>query len=96
METQQIARDDLCCPPLLTVTGAQAQARNEFIAALRHAVLIPHASPGGKAEAVARQILDRGQPLFTLEDDENTGLRSFGAQAYRIDWIRRVCWEIDG
>jgi len=70
-------------------TGAQAQTRNEFIAALSHAVLIPHASPGGKAEAVARQILDRSQPLFTFEDDENTELLKLGAQPYRIDRIQR-------
>jgi predicted Rossmann fold nucleotide-binding protein DprA/Smf involved in DNA uptake len=70
-------------------TGAQAQARNEFVAALSHAVLIPHASPGGKAEAVARQVLDRSQPLFTFEDDENTELLHRGAQPYHIDRLDR-------
>jgi predicted Rossmann fold nucleotide-binding protein DprA/Smf involved in DNA uptake len=69
-------------------TGAQARARNEFLAALSHAVLIPHASPGGKAEAVARRILDRDQPLFTL-DDEDTELRKLGAQPYQIDLLLR-------
>jgi predicted Rossmann fold nucleotide-binding protein DprA/Smf involved in DNA uptake len=69
-------------------TGAQAQTRNEFVAALSHAVLIPHASPGGKAEAVARQVLDRSQPLFTF-DDENTELLHRGAQPYHIDRLDR-------
>lgn len=70
-------------------TGAQAQARNEFVAALSHAVLIPHASPGGKAEAVGRQVLDRSQPLFTFEDDENIELLHRGAQPYHIDRLDR-------
>ena len=76
-------------PAVTRTTGAQAQARNEFIAALSHAVLIPHASPGGKADAVARHVLDRSQPLFTFEDDENTGLLNLGAQPYQIDRIQR-------
>lgn len=74
-------------PAVTRTTGAQAQVRNEFIAALCHAVLIPHAVPGGKAESLARQIVDGGQPLFTFEDDENTEFLQLGAQPYRIDWI---------
>lgn len=70
-------------------TAARAQARNEFIAALSHAVLIPHAAPGRKADAVARQILDQSQPLFTFEDEENEELRNLGAQPYRIDRVQR-------
>lgn len=68
--------------------GAQAKARNEFVAALSHAVLIPHSSPGGKAEALARHVLDRSQPLFTF-DDENTELLHRGAQPYHIDRLDR-------
>jgi len=70
-------------------TAAQAQARNEFIAALCHAVLIPHASPGGKAEAIAPRILVQSQPLFTFPEDENTELLKLGAQPYQIDRVQR-------
>ena len=80
-------------PAVTRTTGVQAQARNEFIAALSHAVLIPHASAGGKAEAVARQILDRSQPLFTFDDDENTELLDLGAKPYQIDRIQRCLLE---
>ncbi len=67
---------------------SQAQTRNEFVAGLADAVLVPHASPGGKAESVARHILERGQPLFTFEDDENAGLLKLGALPYDIRHIR--------
>ena len=38
---------------IMTATKDRAAIRNEFVAALSDVVLIPHASPGGKAEAVA-------------------------------------------
>ncbi len=65
-------------------TKAHAQARNEFIVAHAAAVLIPHASPGGKAEAVARSALDRGKRLFTFDDEENQGLIQAGAAPFGI------------
>jgi len=67
---------------------ANAQARNEFVATLATAVLVPHASPGGKADAVARQVLERGHPLFTFEDEENAGLLRLGARAFSISYIK--------
>jgi len=76
-------------PAVTRTTGAQAQARNEFIAGLSYAVLIPHASPGGKAEAIAQHILVQSQPLFTFPEDENAGLLKLGAQPYQIDWVQR-------
>jgi len=68
-------------------TEARAQTRNEFVAALAVAVLIPHASPAGKAEATARHVVERGQPLFTFDDDENKGLLEIGARRYNIDAV---------
>jgi hypothetical protein len=65
-------------------TKAHAQTRNEFIVAHAAAVLIPHASPGGKAEAIARTVLERGQPLFTFDDAENNGLLQRGATRFGI------------
>ena len=50
---------------------------------LCHAVLIPHASRGGKAEAIAQQILDQTQPLFTFPEDENSELLKLGPSTLR-------------
>ena len=66
-------------------TVARAQSRNEFVAALSAAVLIPHASPGGKAEATAQNVMQRGQPLFTFDDEGNAGLIRRGARPYDIN-----------
>lgn len=75
-------------PETITRTNKQqSQARNEFITALATSVLIPHASPGGNAESIARQVIKRSQSLFTIEDPENKTLIQFGAQPYRIESI---------
>lgn len=68
----------------------QSQARNEFITALATSVLIPHASPGGNAESIARQTIERGQPMFTIQAPENEELIQRGAQPYICSAIERV------
>ena len=70
-------------------TKAHAQTRNEFVTARATAVLIPHASPGGKAELIARNVLERAQPLFTFEDEESKGLLQLGARPFDMDAINR-------
>lgn len=67
--------------------SAQAVHRNEIVAALADVVLVPHAAPGGKAEATAREVLTRGQPLFTFADDSNSHLISAGARPYELGRI---------
>jgi len=69
-------------------TGASANLRNEFVAALSAAVLIPHATPGGKADAIASQVLQDRRPLFTFADGENRQLLANGAALYAIDQIK--------
>lgn len=61
-----------------------AQIRNQFVAALAAAVLIPHASPGGQAEVVARSVMETGKPLFTFADDENQNLCRLGARSFDL------------
>jgi predicted Rossmann fold nucleotide-binding protein DprA/Smf involved in DNA uptake len=65
---------------VVRTTRSTAQSRNEFIVTHAIAVLIPHASPGGKAEAVARNVPERGKTLFTFDDEENTNLHHLGAR----------------
>ena len=73
-----------------TATKDRAATRNEFVAALADVILIPHASSGGKAESVAKQVLQRGQTLFTIDDEENAGLLKLGARPYCLEDMRRL------
>jgi hypothetical protein len=71
-------------------TKAQAHTRNEFVAAIATAMFIPYASPGGQAEAIAREVLTTDKPLFTFDDPENQSLLTLGARPYNVDEIRRI------
>ena len=65
-------------------TAAQAVQRNELVAAMADAVLVPYASPGGKAEVTAKNVLARGQPLFTFSGEGNARLIEAGARCYEL------------
>jgi len=77
-----------CGDDVRRTTKAQAEGRNELVAAMAAAVLIPHASEGGKTEAIARSVADRGQPLFTFPGDENSNLTRIGASAYDLAGVK--------
>ena len=61
-------------------TVQQAVARNELVAAIAGAVFMPHASPGGKSWGIVATAIERGQGVFTFEDEENTPLLQAGAE----------------
>lgn len=83
-------------PPATSTTNKQqSQTRNEFIAALATAILIPHASLNGCAESIARENAQQAQMLFTVENHENDALTQIGAQTYTIKSIHRVLYDIN-
>jgi predicted Rossmann fold nucleotide-binding protein DprA/Smf involved in DNA uptake len=61
-------------------TEEAALARNRLAAALAEAVLIIHATPGGKTERFAAEALAWGVPLLTLASEANAGLVALGAR----------------
>src|SRR2546425_3371070 len=68
---------------LRRATTGRARTRNELVAALADALLIAHATPGGKTERFCRDVLVWGKPLLTLESNENAGLLTLGARPIR-------------
>ena len=63
---------------------------NELVAALADAVLAPYAVPGGRTEVTARNVLARGQPLFTFADESNATLIEAGAEVYGWGRVRSL------
>lgn len=61
------------------VTAELADARNRFVAAISDETLIPYATPGGKTEALALDLLASGKQVFTFNDRPSQLLES-GAQ----------------
>ncbi len=61
------------------VTAELAAARNRFVAALAERVLFIHAAPGGRTEALAREVIGWGKPVYALAHEANANLRKLGA-----------------
>lgn len=59
-------------------TAAQAQERNEFVAALADQILIVHAAKGSKLNRLAEKIISWGKPVFTLAGEVNNDLIKLG------------------
>jgi predicted Rossmann fold nucleotide-binding protein DprA/Smf involved in DNA uptake len=62
-------------------TAEHAAVRNQFAAALASAVLVAHAAPGSKVERLCAAVIERRQPLLTLDDPVNGELIARGARA---------------
>ena len=57
-----------------------AARRNELVRSLAARVIVAHAAPGGRTEALARRAVAAGQPLFTLDSPANANLLALGAR----------------
>ena len=67
------------------VTAVLAAQRNAFVAACAHRALIAYAAPGGKTEALCRNLVSAGKTVLTLDSEENMRLIGMGAQAVQPD-----------
>lgn len=61
------------------VTAELAAARNRFVAALAERVLFIHAAPGGRTEALAREVIGWSRPVYALAHEANENLVNLGA-----------------
>lgn len=62
------------------VTAKTAVARNRIVADLAAAVVVAHAAPGSKIEALALDLLAAGKPLYTFDHPANAALLAQGAR----------------
>lgn len=54
------------------ITAATALARNRFVVALAERVVIVHAEPGSKTEALLHYTISLGKSTFTFSGEEAT------------------------
>jgi len=67
------------------VTVELAAGRNRFVAALASRVLFVHSAPGGRTEALAREVVGWGKPIYTLKHAGNSYLLALGAAPMPAD-----------
>ena len=70
------------------VTAKTAMIRNRYVADMAAAVIVAHAAPGSKMEALCRDLLATGKPLYTFDHPANAALIQAGARAIaaNTDW----------
>lgn len=66
-------------------TAELAERRNRLVAAMASRVFISHAAPGGKTEALCREMIEMGKPLFTVDAPDNANLFAMGARALAVE-----------
>lgn len=59
------------------------QERNRIVGALAERIMIIYANPGGKIEALCRDLLSRNKTVFALPGKQNTHLFEQGIQEFR-------------
>jgi predicted Rossmann fold nucleotide-binding protein DprA/Smf involved in DNA uptake len=74
--------------PVRHVTAKTAMVRNRFVADLAAAVVVAHAAPGSKIEALSLDLLAAGKPLYTFDHPANAVLLKAGARGITpsTDW----------
>ena len=72
------------------MSADRAEARNRLVAGLAERVFVAYADPGGKTEALCREVVSLGKPLFTFESRHTENLRAIGAKALSADEIAIV------
>ena len=63
------------------ITAKTATTRNRLVAEMASAVVVAHAAPGSKMEALCRDILAAGKPLYTFDHPANAALIETGAKS---------------
>lgn len=69
------------------ISAKLAEERNRLVAALAERVFVAYANPGGKTEALCREIVVTGKPLLTFESRHTENLLALGAQVLTEDEI---------
>ena len=72
------------------VTANTAMRRNRIVAEMSSAVVVPHAAPGSKIEALCRDLLAFGKAIYTFDRPENADLIGTGALPItpKTEWKR--------
>jgi len=69
-----------CGPLQRRATRESVRVRNDCVGALADSLVVPHASVGGKTEALCREVLKAGKTVWTLNHAGNRNLVALGAK----------------
>lgn len=73
------------------ITAKTATIRNRLVVEMAATVVVAHAAPGSKMEALCRDILATGKPLYTFDHPANAALIEAGAKI--VDTLNLAEWS---
>lgn len=76
------------------ITAETATTRNQLVVGMADAVVVAHAAPGSKMEALCRDILAAEKSLYTFDHPANAALLEAGAKS--IMSLRVGAWSQQG
>ena len=76
----KLALVSACGPSQKRATRDSVRVRNECVVALADTFVIPHATVGGKTEALCREVLKAGKAVWTLNHLGSRNLVALGAK----------------
>jgi predicted Rossmann fold nucleotide-binding protein DprA/Smf involved in DNA uptake len=62
------------------ITAETATTRNRLVVDMADAVVVAHAAPGSKMEALCREVLAASKPLYTFDHPANAGILAIGVK----------------
>jgi predicted Rossmann fold nucleotide-binding protein DprA/Smf involved in DNA uptake len=71
-------------------TAGTSEQRNRLVVALASKVLVIHANPGGRTEALVHHAGDLGKPTYALADPANAHLPAVGVSASDLQRLTAV------
>jgi predicted Rossmann fold nucleotide-binding protein DprA/Smf involved in DNA uptake len=79
-----------CGPSQKRATRDSVRVRNDCVVALADRFVIPHATVGGKTEALCREVLKAGRAVWTLNRPGNQNLVALGAKVATVGKVAEV------
>jgi len=76
------------------ITAKTATTRNRLVVEMATAVVVAHAASGSKMEALCRDILAAGKPLYTFDHPANATLLQAGAKVISSDSGKATPWDM--
>jgi len=70
----------ISAPAQKRATRESVRVRNQCVLGLTDSLLIPHATPGGKAEALCREGIEAGKPVWAVDCPTSRNLLALGAK----------------
>jgi len=80
----------VCAPAQKRPTRESVRLRNQCVLAFTDSLLIPHATPGGKAENLCREAIEARKPVWIVDCPTSRNLLALGARPIMLGMATQI------